>query len=126
MVVIPSADLEIQYRLQLQPDQQWIANMTAAALATIVSGPFNLVRNIQYATKSRHVADTVGTVLTNFVIETQSRPTLIEKIKYVQNRLRIGWGTVRVAVGMSFGHYIYDKMMGYYEDKQLEEQYHAK
>jgi hypothetical protein len=120
--------LEIQYRLQLQPDQQWFANMTAAAFATIVSGPFNLVRNVQYATKSRHVADTVRTVLANFVAETQSRPALSTKIKFVQSRLRIGWGTVRVAVGMSFGHYIYDKMMGYYEDKQLEEQYyhHAK
>jgi hypothetical protein len=111
--------LEIQYRLQLQPDQQWLANMTAAALATIVSGPFNLARNVQYATKSRHVADTVGKVLQDFVQETQSRPSLVGKIKYIQSRLRIGWGTVRVAVGMSFGHYIYDKMMGYYEDKQF-------
>jgi hypothetical protein len=104
--------LELQYRLMLRPDQQWGANMGAAALATIVSGPFNLARNVQYATRSQHVADTVTTVLINFVHETALKPTLVGRVQYIQGRLRIGWGTVRVAVGMSFGHYVYDTLMG--------------
>lgn len=96
---------------------QWAANMTAAALATVVSGPFNLARNVQYATRSRHQADSVSKVLTDFVDETMSQQTLFEKVKYLQRRLRIGWGTVRVAVGMSFGQILYDSFMGLYQDR---------
>lgn len=106
---------ELQYRLQLPSEYQWLSNFMAAALATVVSGPFNLARNVQYATKSRHVADTVKEVLTQFAHETFERPTLYEKSLHVQNRLRIGWGTARVALGMSFGHFVYDKLVGLYE-----------
>jgi hypothetical protein len=111
--------LELQYRLQLRNEHQWTANMVAAALATIVSGPFNLARNVQYATRSKHAADTMSKVWQDLVQETQARPSLVGKAMYVQNRLRIGWGTVRVAVGMSFGHFVYDKLMErYYHDQQ--------
>jgi hypothetical protein len=120
--------LELQFRFNLgeQPEHQWIANMTAAALATIVSGPFNLARNVQYATRSKHKADNVSKVLQEFVVETQSQPTLWGKLKFVQRRLRIGWGTVRVAVGMSFGHFVYDRMMGMYQDHQEQQKQHCK
>ncbi len=106
---------ELQYRLQLTSEYQWISNFMAAALATVVSGPLNLARNVQYATKSRHVADTVREVLSQFVQEISQRPTLSEKSRHVQNRLRIGWGTARVALGMTFGHFVYDKLVGTYE-----------
>ncbi|KAG7373195.1 mitochondrial carrier protein [Nitzschia inconspicua] len=112
--------LELQYRLELSQDKQWTANMAAAAMATIVSGPFNLARNVQYATRSKHKADNVSKVLHDFVVETQQQSTLWGKMRFVQNRLRIGWGTVRVAVGMSFGHFVYDRMLGMYEDHQVE------
>lgn len=106
---------ELQYRLQLGSEYQWASNFMAAALATVMSGPFNLARNVQYATKSRHVADTVKEVLIQFAHETSQRPTLYEKTRHVQNRLRLGWGTARVALGMSFGHFVYDKLVGMYE-----------
>jgi hypothetical protein len=112
--------LELPYRLDLQQNQQWFANMIAAAMATVVSGPFNLARNVQYATRSKNRQDTVVQVLHAFVHETSERPGLLQKARYVQNRLRIGWGTFRVAVGMSFGHFVYDSIMGMYEDRQLE------
>lgn len=108
--------LEIQYRLQLRQDQQWGANMISAAFATVVSGPFNLARNVQYATRSRKIADGVLPILQDLITETSTRPTLWSKYVYVQSRLRIGWGTVRVAVGMSFGQVLYDRLMGIYED----------
>jgi hypothetical protein len=102
---------EFQYHFQLSnSDYQWAANFVAAAMATIVSGPFNLARNVQYATRSRHVADPVKDVFFNFCKEVLERPTGFEKCKHIQNRLRIGWGTARVAIGMSFGHYVYDKL----------------
>lgn len=108
--------LELQYHLELTAEYQWTANMAAAAMATIVSGPFNLARNVQYATRSKHKADTVAKVLRDFAADTQAQSTLWNKTRFVQNRLRIGWGTVRVAVGMSFGHFLYDRMLGVYED----------
>jgi hypothetical protein len=116
--------LELQYRLDLgrRPDHQWMANMTAAALATIVSGPFNLARNVQYATRSKHKADDVSKVLQEFVAETKLQPTVWGKLKFVQHRLRIGWGTIRVAVGMSFGHFVYDRMMKMYQHRQEQQQ----
>lgn len=108
--------LELQYLLHLTPEQQWGANMTAAALATIVSAPFNLVRNVQYATRSREKADTISNILHDFVREARNQKSAWQSARYIQNRLRIGWGTVRVAVGMAFGHLVYDNLMGLYED----------
>jgi hypothetical protein len=113
--------LELQYRFQLTSETQWMANLVAAALATVVSGPFNLARNVQYATKSRHVADTVQQVLTTLVRETQELPTARLKWRHIQNRLRIGWGTARVAVGMAFGHSVYDHLHGVYTQQQNNE-----
>jgi hypothetical protein len=113
--------LELQYRFQLTSERQWMANLMAAALATVVSGPFNLARNVQYATKSRHVADTVREVLTTLVRETQNLPTTWQKWRHIQNRLRIGWGTARVAVGMAFGHSVYDHLHGMYYMKNQNE-----
>jgi len=112
---------ELQYRFQLSNnDYQWAANMAAAAMATIVSGPFNLARNVQYATRSHKEADTVVEVFVNFLWEVKERPTVLDKCKHIQNRLRIGWGTARVAVGMSFGHFVYDRLHSTYN--QLEQE----
>lgn len=93
-----------------------LSNGLAAALATIVSGPFNLARNVQYATKSRHIADPVWYVLTEFTQQVSEQPTLRAKWIHVQNRLRLGWGTARVALGMAFGHYVYDKLLRLYDE----------
>ena len=38
------------------PLEQWQANILAAAFATVISGPFNYVRNIQYGTRSQERA----------------------------------------------------------------------
>ena len=103
---------EFQYRFQLSTDHQYISNFMAAAVATVASGPFNLARNEQYATKSRHVADTLRVVLSNFVIETREHSTLYEKCIFIQQRLRLGWGTIRVALGMSFANFLYDTLHG--------------
>jgi hypothetical protein len=112
---------ELQYRFQLSNnDYQWAANMMAAAMATIVSGPFNLARNVQYATRSHHVADPIMEVFVNFGTEIMERPTFFAKCQHIQNRLRIGWGTARVAVGMSFGHFVYDRLHSMYYQMEAE------
>lgn len=100
--------LQIQCWGDLPPKEQWKANLIAAGLATIVSGPFNYVRNIHYATSSRDTADGTLQVLRKLVANVNDQPTRIQKVQYLQNRLRIGWGTMRVALGVAFGHSVYD------------------
>jgi len=102
--------LEFQFH-GLPPEHQWMGNMAAAALATILSGPLNLARNVQYATKSRNTSPTIVTVFSTLAQEIQQQSTTLRKWSYLQNRLRIGWGTARVAVGMAFGQFVYEELM---------------
>ena len=102
--------LELQYH-GLPPEKQWLGNILAASVATIASGPFNLARNEQYATKSRQTAPSIQQVFRVLYQQVSSFPTYAEKWNHLQNRLRIGWGTARVAVGIAFGHWFYDEMM---------------
>ena len=97
------------------PEHQWIGNVSAAAVATVVSGPFNLVRNVQYSTKSEKRAPTIPQVLSKLAEQVAAQNTLSGKFHLLQNRLRIGWGTARVAVGMAFGHFVYDECMAAFE-----------
>ena len=91
------------------PDElRWTSNMAAAAVATVVSGPFNLARNVQYGTKSRQRRPSVGAVLRTLADEVAERRGLGPKMTHVQQRLRVGWGTARVAAGMAFAHQVYD------------------
>lgn len=99
-----------------QQKQPYIVNVLAAAVATVASGPFNLARNVQYATRSRKVAPTTLQVLVKLVRDVSCKETVMEKFHHVQNRLRIGWGTARVAVGMAFGQLLYDTCMHMYHD----------
>lgn len=84
------------------------ANFCAAMLATVLSGPFNYVRNIQFATRSLEPAKSVPTVLTELTRETMAVHGVLNRLSFVQTKLRIGWGTARVAMGMSFAHGVYD------------------
>ena len=102
--------LELQW-YGLPPAYQWAGNMFAAALATVLSGPLNLARNVQYATTSRSDAPNIRQVLMQLHLEWTMKQTLWEKWHHVQSRLRIGWGTARVAVGMAFGQSVYENLM---------------
>lgn len=88
-----------------------ITNTAAAAAATLVSGPLNYVQNIQYGTSSRETQLTIRQALRALVQEAAGQPTLHTKVELIQDRLRIGWGTVRVAVGMAFGNLLYDRFV---------------
>jgi hypothetical protein len=102
--------LEFQFH-GLPPEHQWMGNMAAAALATILSGPLNLARNVQYGTKSRKTAPTIVTVFLTLAQQIKEQPSTLRKWIYLQNRLRIGWGTARVAIGMAFGQFMYEELM---------------
>lgn len=111
--------LQIQWSCSLPRENQWMANLFAAALATIVSGPFNLARNVQYFSKSSQTAPTTYEVLVELAHETRDLQSYRQKLLHLQKRLRIGWGTARVATGMAFGHYCYDGLHGLVHDESF-------
>jgi hypothetical protein len=89
---------------------QWASNMGAAALATVISGPFNLARNIQFATGSTEARPSISSVVMNLFAKASEKETTVDRLKYLQNRLRVGWGTIRVAAGMALGQQVYDSL----------------
>ena len=102
--------LQMQVWFDLPPAQQWKANLVAAAMATVASGPFNYVRNIQYSTSARQKALSTTQILQEFWLEVRQQPTFLKQVGEASQLLRIGWGTMRVALGMSFGHFVYDQL----------------
>ena len=102
------ARLQLPFWFDFQ-QQQWVGNFFAAALATVISGPFNYVRNVQFATRSSETADGMVRILRDLAVSVrQVDGGTLEKLHFLQQRLRIGWGTARVAMGMTFAHAVYD------------------
>ena len=101
--------LPIPTSLQYIVDPSVAANTLAAALATVISGPFNYVQNMQYATSSRKAQYSIPSVLKHLARETMQQKSFVQSVLFLQQRLRIGWGTARVAGGMAFGNFLYDR-----------------
>jgi hypothetical protein len=91
--------LQLQWIFDLEAHNQWEANFVASGLAAVVSGPWNYARNLQYATKSREFQPSIRSVFVELMHEVKQQKDVIEKLKYLQIQLRIGWGTLRVAMG---------------------------
>jgi len=90
-------------------------DVSCAFFATSLSSPFNHVRNIQYSTsietnKIRNSIDILSTLYRNGL---KQGPSKFDALKYYFWRLRIGWGTLRVAVGMSFTSLCYEWIVKY-------------
>ena len=84
----------------------WIDGSSAFA-ATVCSSPFNYVRNMQYE-KSTQSIPTMIRILKDLYHTGLSKGGPSEAVKWWMFRLRIGWGTARVAVGMSFTSFCYE------------------
>jgi hypothetical protein len=101
----------LRFRWANEVPEGWelASNTAAAAVATLVSGPLNYAQNVQYGTSSHETQVTIRGAFRLLVSEAAAMPTTRQRIGLVGDRLRIGWGTIRVAVGMAFGNYLYDK-----------------
>lgn len=86
----------------------FIVNLFSACIATIASSPLNYVRNIHYATPPSSKAEGSMKILSDLWIAASNEPTLYLKLRHLQSRLRIGWGTARVGCGMAFGAAVYN------------------
>jgi hypothetical protein len=113
--------LQLSFTFELEPHQEWRGNFVAAGLATIVSGPFNYVRTIQFATRSHEKADRMVYILRDLAQATARQDGLLAALRFLQARLRIGWGTARVAFGMSFAHAVYNGLHEFIKDWQFPE-----
>ncbi|STX51561.1 Mitochondrial carrier protein [Legionella busanensis] len=89
---------------------KFICNMASAGAATVISGPFNFARNMQYATPPHQKPPSTFAVLRSLWNEAKAYETPLNKARFFQNRMRVGWGTARVAVGMTVGQTFFDYM----------------
>ncbi|MES1910389.1 MAG: hypothetical protein MHM6MM_002992 [Cercozoa sp. M6MM] len=78
-----------------------------AAAATALSAPFNFARNMQYAIHPRD--ETTSTLRTLYVLMQETRESP-QPLRFLLRRLRIGWGTARVAVGMAMSQLVYEQI----------------
>lgn len=84
----------------------FISDTCSAFFATALSSPFNFIMNHKYRTKPNELTPSalnIMSILKSDIIFHQKN-----KIIYTTNRLMIGWGTMRVGVGMAFGYQVYD------------------
>jgi len=88
-------------------DKYWVFmfNMTAAGLATVASSPFNYLRSMQYATPPDQIPRKAWPQLLRLWENAKIADCGIPS--YLQQRLRLGWGTARVAVGMGLAQHVF-------------------
>lgn len=79
------------------PAPSFLANLVAACSATIISSPWNYVRNVHYATQRGLAPEGAAAILRGLwaesLAELRARGVLAQA-RFLQTRLRIGWGTV--------------------------------
>jgi hypothetical protein len=91
--------------LPLSASAQFGLNLFAAVCATVVSAPFNYVRNIQYASQPNAPATSVTAELRRLIHEVRADAAPWQTL---QRRLRLGWGSLRVGAGMAIGAKVYE------------------
>jgi hypothetical protein len=96
--------------LRHKGDNGFVNNVLAAFLATAVSSPFNYARMRIYGSvdKSSHLPPTIS-VLADLKseIETKHPSSRIQQAKLLFRTLNVGWGALRVGLGMGVGSQIY-------------------
>jgi len=89
-------------------------DVSAAAMATTFASPLNYARNMKFA--NLHTQEPLGikaalAQLGSEVLARHRCEGLYMSANYLQQRLGLGWGTVRVGVGMGLGQQLYNFAM---------------
>lgn len=92
------------------------AQFVAAAVATMLSSPFNYWRNMQFATDVGERPAGIISCARSLAAEVAHENRWHGGLALLQDRLRIGWGTMRVGAGMMIGQQIFDVVMSYLEE----------
>ncbi len=85
------------------------SNMVAGGIGTMISSPINYCRNMAYGHNVAHEARGVMSILGDLVHDTNVHHARSGKSRasYFLGRLAIGWGTLRVALGLAVSSQIY-------------------
>ena len=89
-------------------------SFVSGSVATIASAPFNFARNMQYATPPTERAKPTAALIAALFRQARAERS---PVRFLQRRLRVGWGTVRVAAGMATGFELYRYFLGMIEGK---------
>ena len=98
-----------QYSATLRPPdvpQTFAANVLAGMCACVVASPLNYVRNIIYATPPESSPPSLARSLRMLAAEARASEA---PWRLIESRLFLGWGTLRVALGMGIGQLIYEQ-----------------
>lgn len=74
----------------------FLVNLISACIATVASSPWNYVRNVHYATEKGQSPLPSWAIVRGLWDDAMREGSLFERVRFLQTRLRIGWGTVRV------------------------------
>jgi hypothetical protein len=86
----------------------FVANIVAACMATVLSSPWNYVRNIHYGTPSGTKPQASTEIWKGLWATARTQGSALEGAIYLQTQLRVGWGTARVGCGMAVSSSIYN------------------
>ena len=90
--------------LRHQGDGGFLINMFAAFVATAVSSPLNYVRMKVYSPEARKGS---VMILKELAGEVNQRVTMRARLLFLFTRMNVGWGALRVGLGMGLGSQIY-------------------
>jgi len=87
-------------------------NALSCFVATTLSSPLNYSRNVQYATSSNKECPSILVILKDLraKVYSEQKTSIIKRLQSFQSHLRLGWGTARVAVGMSLIELLYSML----------------
>lgn len=90
----------------LDEQRRFGQEVAAAGFATLIAGPFNYARNIQYSTPSDQKSANVLKIIGDLLKEARAESPRFAA-PWLMKRMMIGWGTMRVAIGMGLSAYMY-------------------
>jgi hypothetical protein len=99
------------------PTLRFFGNIFISCVATVITSPINYIRNIKYASgyvRSNPSYDHIMTLLLKDQVPYSSNSGALPVIKYYFRKFAIGWGTLRVGVGIACGQSVYDYLMASY------------
>lgn len=96
---MPSSDEKVR---------RFLVNAASCFVATALSSPMNYSRNFQYASCTKDTCPSILTILRALKSKVYlEQKTFGRRLQSLQNHLRLGWGTARVAIGMSLTELMY-------------------
>mmetsp|Transcript_20122 Transcript_20122/g.33226 ORF Transcript_20122/g.33226 Transcript_20122/m.33226 type:complete len:287 (-) Transcript_20122:2045-2905(-) len=87
----------------------FVSNMVAAGFATVLSAPLNYARNLQYGKNVKRKTTSKWKIFTKLWHDSRQHAidTKTSRTGFVARRLAIGFGTLRVALGLGFSSQVY-------------------